>query len=249
MKKIMTLAILFNILTLCFSQTEISYRVSDYPPYYYNENGTWKGLSVELLDTLIKEAGYTSKYIKTPFKRGLIQLKQGQLDVMTNLAITEEREEYMYFVGPQMDESMKLFFLKDSHYEINSLDDIKEIQGKIGIQLGAFYGEKFNNKLDTDKDFANKFIATPSGTNHLDLVKKGRIIGYIGEIYDFYYNSKSDPYYSNLREHQYIINQDFVYFGLSKKSITLDQFEKLKEAHNRLQNRGDFNSILDKYRE
>ena len=42
-------------------------------------------------------------------------------------------------------------------------------------------------------------------------------------------------------------NSVISYFGFSKKSISIDEIAKFKEAYNRVQERGDFKQILDKY--
>ncbi len=240
--------VLFNIFSVCFSQTELTYRVYDYPPYYYFENDRWKGLSVELINALLLEAGYTYKHVNLPFTRSLVQLKHGDLDIMTNLSLKEERNEYIYFIGPQMDETMSLIFPKGSQYIINSLDDIKKLPGKIGIHLGYFYGKEFDEKYKNDKDFADKFSTLPNNNNFINLVIKKRLIGYIGERFDFYYNSSIDESYRVLKEHSFVINQNPIYFGFSKKNFTEEEINHLKEVFESEKVKNKVKVILNKYR-
>ncbi|MGL1893476.1 MAG: transporter substrate-binding domain-containing protein [Spirochaetaceae bacterium] len=248
MKRYFIFFVLLNMFSVCFSQTERTYRVYNYPPHYYFENNRWQGLSIELINALLLEAGYTYKHVNLPFTRSLVQLKHGDLDIMTNLSLKEERNEYIYFIGPQMYETMSLFFPEESDYIINSLNDIKKLPGNIGIHLGYFYGNEFDKKYKTDKDFADKFTTLPNNNEFNSLVKKKRLIGYIGERYDFYYNSRVDESYRDLKEHTFVIHNNPVYFGFSKKTFTLDEINHLNEVFESDKVKNKIKVILNKYR-
>lgn len=245
-KLIITLFLLVS--AFCISEPKIIFRVSEYPPYYFLEDGSWKGLSVELINILLNEAGYSAVYKELPWKRALVEMKYGHIDVMANLSITEDRNEFIYFVGPQMNESMVMFFSKDSEYSITHLDDIKHISGKIGIQLGASYGAEFDSKFKTDKDFKSNFIEISDGNLYGDLYKNKRLIGFIDDRYVFYYKQRINNEYKDLKEHPFIINQDSIYFGFSKSNFTENDIERFQTAYNRVIHRGEFKVVLDKYR-
>lgn len=232
----------------CFSQGELVFRVSEYPPYYFQENGIWKGVSVELMNVLLKEAGYDITYKVIPWKRALMDMKSGEIDAMANLSITKERDEYIYFVGPQMDESMVLFIDKDLNLDINTLDDIKNVPGKIGIQLGLSYGEEFDNKIKSDIAFGDKFSVISDGNKFGKLLKKRRLTGFILNRYVFYYKQSINDEFKSINEHPFIVNQDNIYFGFSKSNFDEMQINQLQEAYNRVKERGDFDSILEKYK-
>lgn len=248
MRKILLSLLLVLSVFYSYSESKIIFRVSEYPPYYFQENGEWKGLSVELMNVLLKEAGYKITYRVVPWKRALSGMKNGDIDAMANLSITEERGEYIHFIGPQMDESMVLFVNKGFNHEINTMDDIKNISGKIGIHLGLTYGETFDSKFENDPDFKDKFSVINDGNLFDMLVKKKRISGFILNRYVFYYKQSISDEFDTVIEHPYIINQDFIYFGFSKNNFNEDQIDLLQKAYLRVKERGDFERILKKYK-
>ncbi|MGL1891834.1 MAG: ABC transporter substrate-binding protein [Spirochaetaceae bacterium] len=249
MNRLIIISFVFYLMTtFCFSQSEIIFRVSEHPPYYFLEDGKWTGLSVELINILLIEAGYSITYKNIPWKRALVDIKLGNIDAMANLSITEEREEFIHFIGPQMDESMVLFLPQKSEYTITNFDDIKKISGKIGIQLGVYYGEEFSKKFDSDLEFQKKFVIIKDGSMYGVLYKNSRLIGFIINRYVFYYNQFLNDEYKDLKEHSFVINEDLIYFGFSKNNFSEDEIIKLQKVHNKIMQRGDYKKILNKYR-
>ena len=81
---------------------EVKVRVIDLPPHYIKDgSGKWHGLAVELAEALLKEARCKPIYQILPWGRALVEMKNGENDMMMNLNMTNERKEFMYFVGPQ----------------------------------------------------------------------------------------------------------------------------------------------------
>ncbi len=231
-----------------FADCELRIRVTNYPPHYYKDNGQWRGMAVELAETLLNEANCKSTYTIQPWKRALISMKQGKLDMQLNLSITEERKGFIHFIGPQRDESMVLVVNEDSNYEINSLEDIKKLPGYIGIQNGAYYGETFKSKFKTDKAFTEKFHAVTNANQLIKIFRGSRVIGFIMDRYELFYKIKTNELFKGLKAHSFFINQDFVYFGISKKSVSKELLEKLQQAYDNAEAKGNFKRVLERYR-
>lgn len=248
MKRFLLFIFLVVSIFCSYSRDELIFRVSEYPPYYFQENGSWRGVSVELMNVLLKEAGYNISYKEIPWNRALMEMKSGKIDAMANLSITKERGEFIHFVGPQMDETMALFINEDLEYEIDKLDDITNIPGKIGIQLGVSYGEDFDNKIESDVDFGNKFVKLSDGNIYGMMLKKKRINAFILNRYVFYYKQSTNDDFKGIIEHPFIVNQDNIFFGFSKHNFTEEQIILLQEAYIRVKERGDFEKILKKYK-
>lgn len=240
--------LLIIITTTCYTQTEIIFRVTEHPPYYYLEDGVWSGISIELANTLLKEAGFSIIYKNLPWKRALFNLKKGEIDFMTNLSITDDRKKFIHYIGPQMYETMILVLSKDSNLIINNFEDIKKIPGKLGIQLGVYYGEEFHNRMETDSELKKKFIIVATGDSLVKLVHAKRLVGFISSGHEFYYNQKLYDDFKNLKDHNFIIHKSPIYFGFSKESYSEGQIIEIQEAYNRVVKRGGFKIIIDKYK-
>ena len=160
MKKIAILAIMIFVFAGNAFPCELKVRVpmgNAYPPFFeQDQNGRWSGLSIEIAEALLKEAGCQPVYKSLPFPRSLDYLKKGKIDMMLNLTATDERKAFTHFIGPQLDETVVLVIRKDSTFNIGSLDDFKKLPKSIGVERGKVYGNAFEKKRSTDAAFREK---------------------------------------------------------------------------------------------
>lgn len=251
-KSIFFIAGIIFLFAHCGFGAEISIRVPEgnaYAPFFIQDhNGKWKGLSIELVEALLRETGHTPKYVALPFARGLHNILHGNIDMMLNMTVTEERKEFMHFVGPQLDETILLVIKKGSNFSITSLNDLKKLPKPIGIERKKVYSKNFEEKRATDKEFENILEMV----NEVDLNEKkleaGRISGFLGFGYNVFDNIKINPLYRNFTVHPFIINRDYVYFGFSKKSFSKKQLSLFREAYERVVKDGTFEKIQNRYR-
>ena len=145
--RLVCMLVLMALTSQAFSECRLRVRIANSIPQYSQDiNGNWKGLGIELIEVLLNEADCQPDYMVYPWKRSLTQLREGKVDMMVNLSITLERKEYLWFIGPQRDETIVLVVNKNSDFKIDSLDDFKALNNKIGVENGAFYGDEFDNK-------------------------------------------------------------------------------------------------------
>ncbi len=231
---------------------EISIRVPEgkaYAPFFIqDENNKWKGLSIELVEALLRETGHTPKYVPLPFARGLRYVRFGQADMMLNMTVTEERKEFMHFVGPQLDETILLVVKKGSNLPITSLNDFKKMPKPIGIELGKVYSKNFEEKRATDEEFENILEMVNEVDSNEKKLDGSRISGFLGFGYNVFYQIKTNPLYRNFMVHPFIINRDYVYFGFSKKRFSEKQLYLFQEAYDRAVKNGEFEKIKNRYR-
>ncbi len=251
MKKIaaLTIVIIFGFVCIGFA-CELIVRVTEgsYAPFFIKENGRYSGLSIELTEALFKEAGCKAIYKPFPFKRSLAYIKHGEIHLMLNLTVTEEREAYTRFIGPQLDETVVLVIHKDSRFNIASLEDMKKLPKSIGVEIGKVYGKEFEDKRKHDIEFRSKIEIVTDVAFNVRKLQRNRLSGFLGYGYNVYYKIKKDPEYKNFVVHPYIVNQNWVHFGFSKKSVSEDMIKKLQEAYNRATRKGVFKKIKQQYR-
>lgn len=228
---------------------KIRVRVSDFKPQYYQDDkGKWRGLAVEYAEALLKEANCLPVFHKAPWKRALRYMRSGQLDLMLNLSITDERKQYMHFIGPQRDETMVFVVRKDADFMVSSLDDLKKLPGRIGIEAGNYFGKTFDDKIITDRAFRDKFAEVHDTALNIQKLEHERIVGFFSEKYNAVYKMSTDPTYKNFKINPFIVNQDQVYFGVSRRAVTPELLVTLKNAYERAKSKGIFDKILDRYR-
>ncbi len=251
--KIFVAVIVFGLLNFtgnAFSN-EMMVRVpagNGYPPFFeQDKNDTWGGLSIELVEVLLTEAGYKSVYVHLPFPRAIKYMKDGQINIMLNLSITEERKKFIYFIGPQLDETVVLIVKKDTDFNITSLEDFKKLPKPIGIERKKVYGQIFEKKRKEDKNFnAILHEVTEVSLNEIKL-ERNRLSGFLGYGYNSYYRIKTDPSYKDFKVHPFTINSDWVYFGFSKKSISTETLSVFSDAYERAKKDDLFEKVRQKY--
>ena len=103
-----------------------------------------------------------------PFARRLLQIKNGQLDLIVGLQRTEDRQDEFIYILPHYESlSYRIFSLKENHQQIKTYQDLA---GKyIGINRYAKYFNTFAND-----DNISKFKATGVLQN-IDLLLRKRI--------------------------------------------------------------------------
>ncbi|HQK35026.1 MAG TPA: transporter substrate-binding domain-containing protein [Spirochaetia bacterium] len=226
--------------------------VNNFPPLYYkDENGSWTGLEVEVVTAIVKKAGLEIVYKQVPWSRALYEMQRGNLDIMSNLSITPERSEYLYWIGPIRISIMALAVQKkDAGLPITKLEDFISIakarNSAFGIQQDVIYSHEFNEKLKNEEfhkvfEYVNDANLNPAKT------VSGRIIGFIEELYYLRYLIASNPEYNNLVIHKFRLELENIYIGLSKQSVSNEIYQKLKQAYEDLKKDGTVDAILRKY--
>jgi len=249
MKKIYFILIIFNF--CLFAKDTLSIRVTNFPPNYYKDGDKWTGLDVELAEALITYAGYEVKHLELPWSRALAYLAEGKLDIMMNLSKTADREKEMNFIGPER-KSIRAFITREDYKNqpILSLSDLVRLSQNtnllIGIQKDAKYSPEFDFKLINDPDFSKNFDIVTDGNLNIKKTVLKRIIGFIEDKNWAVYQKNINPEFEDLAIHEFIINQENVYFGISK-AIDSKTYAKLVETNELLEKEGIYQTIRDKW--
>ena len=76
--------------------------ITEVPPFVIKEpDGSWRGISIDLWNTVASNAGYRFELVPMPFEQLLPSLEDGQLDAVVGaLTMTAEREERVDFTHP-----------------------------------------------------------------------------------------------------------------------------------------------------
>lgn len=246
--KSLLVLLMFCIPTLSYGDCQLTVRVSEFKPQYYQDSqGLWHGVAVELTQALFKEADCRIKFIKTPWKRAIHLLEYGGVDVVLNMSWTQARAKFTHYIGPMLDETQVMTVKAESDYKITSLEDIKKLSKRIGIQRGVFYGEALMNKLKNDPVFQDRFEYGSNESNK-EKLEKDRILGLLNNQYTTAYKISEVFNKGVYKQHPFVFFKNNVYFGFSKKSVSSALREKFGQALIRLQAVGTLEKIAAKYR-
>ncbi len=110
----------------------------DWPPFNFYKDSEPQGLSIDLMNLLAAKVGLEVEYVSGPsWNEFLNMMKQGDLDVMLNIVKTPERQKYLLYTPPYMDNPNTILSRQTAPY-----DNIEQLFGKtISVPKGFFYEE------------------------------------------------------------------------------------------------------------
>ena len=115
----------------------------NWPPFNYFENGKASGYSIDYMNLLASKVGLNIEYISGfSWNDFLGMIKNNQLDVMLNIAKTQDRENYLNFTSPYLKSVDTVFIRKDA----NDLKNLDDFNGKTLAVIEGFYEEELLKK-------------------------------------------------------------------------------------------------------
>lgn len=99
----------------------------EWAPYNYAENGSLKGLSVEVVQALARALQVEVDFQVLPSMRAAAALESQPRTLMITMLRTPEREGKYKWIGPLGDSSIYFYKRKDSPLAITSLEDAKRV--------------------------------------------------------------------------------------------------------------------------
>jgi polar amino acid transport system substrate-binding protein len=117
------------------------------PPNMFEENGTFKGLDLEIFEGFCKAKGYQYKITAYDWQGMLGAVIGGQADVaFSAISITDQRKEKMDFSQAYMDNTWNLVSMKAKNIVIKDLAELKKYS--IGYPRGMAYSTFIKDNLE-----------------------------------------------------------------------------------------------------
>lgn len=130
---------------------------ADYPPFYYQDEGSFKGAAIEIAEELASSLGYKLIYRRYPWKRVQHNLRTGAVDMVLLLFKTEKRAQYVVYTDiPYLKERSSLFV--PVHLEVTFNGELGSVSQYpfYGIR-GYYYGPVYHQATFLDKfDVSNE---------------------------------------------------------------------------------------------
>jgi PAS domain S-box-containing protein len=196
---------------LIFSQDEKSVRVAVfnyYPAIFQDTDGIVKGFYVDILDELGRNENIHFEYVFGTWLEGLDRIKSGEVDLLTSVAFTEERAEYMdYSRNPLLTVWGELYTLQSS-----DIDSIGETESKkIGVMKNDFNSANF---IDLTSKFGIEctYIEFDSSDHVFQAINDGQVDCGVANV--VFGSAKQLEY--GLRSTGIIFNPFNIYFTVAK---------------------------------
>ncbi|RED53902.1 substrate-binding periplasmic protein [Aestuariispira insulae] len=128
---------------------------TDYSPFYFEEEGMFKGAAAEIAQNLATALGHTLTFQRFPWKRVQHNLATGRIDMVILYFKTDERAEHALYVEiPHLYESSSLVVTTDSTLQFDGkLNNLKDAQ--FGNVTGYWHGEAYSANDQLNKTQLN----------------------------------------------------------------------------------------------
>lgn len=139
---------------------------TNYQPYNFFEDDLPRGHSIDLMQLVAQKAGFEVEFVSGYSWQDYMQMiKNGELDVMVNIAYSEQRDEYLKFTSPYLRQAQGIYYKKNED-AINSLDRLEA--ATIAVPEGFF----IYDVLSADNRF--KVLPTRDSLESLMMVSTGQ---------------------------------------------------------------------------
>lgn len=214
---------------------------------YVDKNGVRRGYGYELMQALAGYTGWKFEYVKCDWSDCFDKLENGEIDIMGDIAYTDERAQKMLFPDESMGEEKYILYADLSDTDIG-MSDFKSLDGKrVGVLMdtepeimltewenkNGIHTEhvNVNNDADVEKKLANHeidcFVSLEESTWSEQGISSVTTIGKSG-IY-FAINKERSDIKTELDYAMRQLEQDSPFFkaDLYKKYFTLDYIQVL----------------------
>lgn len=216
-----------------------------FPPHIILDDAAPHGLNVRMLQALATEVGCELQVVKSPWARALKLMRQGQIDVISQLSYNAERGKDLYFIGPHHQERMWLIADPTTQPALQQLADLRHWPAPwlLAMLNGGYFGEQFR-QLQTDVNFKRHLLPILSNQDKLTLLTSGRVQAVLEEEFAWYWRVRQQP---GPYQPMLLVHDNPVYFGFSRHSVSPELAARLATAWQRLYQRGQLRQIRALY--
>ena len=164
----------------------------DSPFCYWDENGRRCGVDVEYQEKISAYTGWTYEYVEDSWSNLFQMLKNGEIDLLSDVSYKPERTEFMSFPDLPMGAEAYYIYIDAENREITA-DNLASFNGKrIGVNVGSIQ-EGFLKDWAERNGLSIEIVPMDLGeAESLDMLTRGEIDGYT-TVYSFGSEQKIVP--------------------------------------------------------
>ena len=238
---VFVLIVIFFIPNLAIGE-KIVVGMDPFPPWQNVKNGKISGVDVELLKEIARRLKTKFTFEEIPWKRALVHMKEGKIDILCRVRRSPDRESYMHFIElPIPHTDKKVFYVnKGNRHFIKTYNDLYKYT--IGVKTGHLYFAPFDTDSKIDKyevtDEVHSFKQLHAKRIDAVLVQES-----VGEtkIKKAGLQGMFEP-----AIYTYVPKKP-THFTISRKSILAKQLPKIHKIMKQLKKDGTLTTILNEY--
>lgn len=231
-------------MVLWAEEATLTMAMRSFPPWrILNEDKTsMAGLDVEIVGEIASRMNLSLKFQEcSALLRCLTLMQQGEIDVLTSIQRTPEREEYMFYMDPPYKpKATRAFYVQTGKGKsLMKYEDLYKFK-TVGVSRGSKYFPRFDN--DTT---LNKYAVT-SYYQALRMLSLGRVDVVPGTEIMMDYLIVENGIKGVEKAHYFFEENTPGYIAVSKKSPLGKRIDEFKKLYNQLMDEGVIDRIKKK---
>lgn len=173
---------LFCLIHNIYASDTIKIVGEEFVPYKYVEGNEVKGIDADIARYLLDQLGVKYEIKIQPWERTWSALTTGDADIGLAVSDKLDRAQYVYFSENSVWVSHFVFFTNEQtkkKYNIQSFEDIKKYNLKVGIINGNSYSENFWEAFPSPDRKTQQYHPLLEGTSTLELNLRKLSVGRI----------------------------------------------------------------------
>jgi polar amino acid transport system substrate-binding protein len=196
----------------------------NWPPAKIVEHGRFGGTDVLMLEELASQIGIVLEYVECPWRRCLVMIEAGEVDLISSITKSPERERYLQFIEPPYRDGYDIHFYTRG-------TDLKRYEDLQGLTIGLIRGSAYFDRFDQDQSLA-KFAVTRED-QLIDMLSRGRldvVVG-VGRNLDYLIQRQRPELSTVIRRTSLVVPTVApTYIAISRKSSGLPLVPRLGQA-------------------
>lgn len=233
------------------SKTHFSLGWDTWTPYFFvDESGQVTGLDIELVTSIMENAGLQISLHNMSWIRHLKEVELGRVDIASSAGKSPEREAYANFSDPYRWESASLFVKKGAveRFQFDNMTTMLQNSFTLGIVTGFYYGEEIAALLE-DPVLSQMIQIVNSDEMNIKKLQADRIDGFLLDSMVAAQLFKQKGLQDVFEKHPVLVYREPIHVMFSKASTTLDHVDAFNQSLQILRDNGEYERILSNYLE
>ncbi|WP_196138170.1 ABC transporter substrate-binding protein [Aliikangiella sp. G2MR2-5] len=213
-------------------QCELVFGWDVVKPYqYWGEDGKVTGLQIDLVKAIVSKSGCRIKFRNGTWHTLLGDLKQGNIDFMADMTVSDERKEYGIFSDAYRRESYTLYVRKSDYLKYIEMDLETMLEG--GFRIGLTRGYLYNNKIEELKiqpRFKSQFSYVDSNFKNYEKLLNDKVDGFLEDSMVAGFTLRDRKVQELVKGMPFEFYTGEISFLFSKKNVSLEYVKRFNEA-------------------
>ncbi|MBV1908604.1 MAG: transporter substrate-binding domain-containing protein [Kangiellaceae bacterium] len=218
------------------------------PYQYLTPDNNVKGLEIELISAIAKEAGCGLKFVQNDWMHLLGGIRDGSIDLLGGASKTPARDEFALFSTPYRHESFVLYVRSEQSnaYANKTLEQLLQDKFKLGVTEDYIYGDEISVLQDSD-DLSRQITYVPiTEVNYYNLTQN-KIDGFLEDPFVAAYTIKRKGLSQQIAASPIEVHSGDVAIMFSKVSVKPETVTAFNKGLELVQSSGEYQKILDRY--